>query len=49
MRFAGRFRWCFFSSWDLQDVSADGFFAHAVCRTVSLMVFLSMRFAGRFR
>ena len=49
MRFAGRFRWCFFSSWDLQDVSADGFIARGICRAFPLVFFFVMRFAGRFR
>jgi hypothetical protein len=46
LRFAGRFRWCFFCSWDLQGDSAGVFFAHGICRAIPLMFFLSMGFAG---
>jgi uncharacterized membrane protein YqaE (UPF0057 family) len=49
MGFAGRFRWCFYWSWDLQGVSADVFIGHGICRTFLLMFLLDMGFAGRFR
>jgi len=48
-RFAGRFRWCFYWSWDLQDDFADVFIGRGICRTISLMFLLVVGFAGRFR
>ena len=38
LRFAGRFRWCFFSSWDLQEVSADVFIGHGICRAKKTVI-----------
>jgi hypothetical protein len=38
MGFAGRFRWCFYWSWDLQDVSADVFIGHGICRAAFIVI-----------
>jgi len=49
LQIAGRFRWCFYWPWDLQDVSAGVFIAHGICRAFPLVFLLFMGFAGRFR
>jgi uncharacterized membrane protein YwzB len=47
MGIAGRFRWCFYWSWELQGVSVDVFIGHGNCRAFPLMFLLVMGIAGR--